>query len=201
MFKNFIFDFGQVLISFDPYYMTKAYIKDENDCLLSMDVIFDRVYWDKLDMGTITDEEVKSGICARLPERLHKLAIKVYDNWMFNLPLIEGMRELLLDLKARGKSLYLVSNISIGFAEKYSSIPEISELLSLFDGLIFSGPIGLVKPYKYIFNHLLTKYSLKAEDSIFVDDNEKNIKGAKEAGIAGYLFDGDAEKLRKYINI
>ena len=139
--KNLIFDFGQVLVRFDPYYMTKAYIEDEKDCLLSMDVIFDRLYWDKLDKGTITDEEVKEGICSRLPERLHSSALKVYDNWMFNLPLIDGMRELVTELKSHGKKLFLLSNISIGFSEKYALVPEVAELLSHFDGLVFSGPV------------------------------------------------------------
>ncbi len=201
MFKNIIFDFGQVLVSFDPYYMTKAYIKDENDCRLSMDVIFDRLYWDRLDKGTITDNEVKEGICSRLPNRLHEKAMAVYDNWMFHLPFIEGMKELNLDLKKQGKKLFLLSNISIGFSEKYKLVPEINEVLSLFDGLVLSGPIGLIKPYKDIFNHLLSKYSLDASECIFIDDNEKNIEGAKKAGIEGYLFDGDAGNLKKYLNI
>lgn len=201
MFENFIFDFGQVLISFDPYYMTKAYIEDENDCLLSMDVIFDRVYWDRLDMGTITDDEVKEGICSRLPNRLHEKAMAVYDNWMFHLPFIDGMKEVIVSLKEKGKKLYLLSNISIGFSEKYYKVPEIAKLLSLFDGLVFSGPIGLIKPSKDIFNHILSVYSLKAKESIFIDDNEKNIEGAKSVGIEGYLFDGDATKLLEYINM
>ena len=198
MLKNIIFDFGQVLVRFDPYYMTKAYIKDEKDCLLCLDVIFDRLYWDRLDEGAIADEEVKEGICSRLPERLHKKAMAVYDNWMFHLPFIDGMKELVLDLKSSGKKLFLLSNISIGFSEKYKQVPELAELLSHFDGLVFSGPIGLIKPYKDIFNHLLSKYSLDADECIFIDDNEKNINGSRDVGIEGYLFDGDAEKLKRY---
>lgn len=199
MLKNIIFDFGQVLVRFDPYYMTKAYIEDENDCLLSMDVIFDRLYWDRLDMGTITDDEVKEGICSRLPKRLHEKAIAVYDNWMFHLPFIDGMKELVYSLKKSGKKLFLLSNISIGFSEKYELVPEVNEVLSLFDGLVLSGPIGLIKPYKDIFNHLLTKYSLDANECIFIDDNEKNIEGSNNVGIEGYLFDGDAKKLKRYL--
>ena len=201
IYKNYIFDFGQVLVRFDPLFMTKTFVKDEEDCALVSRVVFDRLYWDRLDIGSITDEEVKEGICSRLPKRLQNKACRVYDNWIYNLPIINGMKELIFQLKKQGKGLYLLSNISIGFSQKYKSVPEISEILSLFDGLVFSGPIGKVKPTKDIYDHILSKYSLKAEECLFIDDNEDNIVGSKKAGIAGYLFDGDKEKLKKYIDI
>ena len=201
VFENFIFDFGQVLVHFEPDYMTKAYIKDEKDAALARNIIFDRLYWDRLDLGTITDEEVKEGIRSRLPERLHDSALKVYDNWVYNIPLIDGMRKLILNLKTKGKKIYLLSNISIYFSKTYPSSPEVAELLSHFDGIVLSGPIGLIKPSKDIFNHLLTKYSIAAKDCIFIDDNKANIDGAESVGIEGYLFDGDANKLKKYLNL
>ena len=58
MYKNYIFDFGMVIVNFNPDYMTKQYIKDEKDREVAKEVIFDRLYWDKLDKGTITDEEL-----------------------------------------------------------------------------------------------------------------------------------------------
>ena len=81
MYTDLIFDFGQVIVHFDPIYMTSRYVKDENDINLVSDVVFDRLYWDELDMGTITDDEVVAGICERLPERLHNAAVNVYNNW------------------------------------------------------------------------------------------------------------------------
>ena len=108
------------------------------------------------------------------------------------------MKELIFDLKKSGKKLYLLSNISCGFAESYRDTKWIAEILDLFDGLVFSGPIGIVKPSAEIFEHLLCKYDLKAEECLFIDDSQKNINGAMAAGINGYLFDGDAQKLRKY---
>ena len=84
MYKNYIFDFGKVIVEFEPKIMTEKYIKNSNDKKAVEDIIFDRLYWDKLDEGTITDNKVKEGICSRLPERLHKSAIQVYDNWYYN---------------------------------------------------------------------------------------------------------------------
>ena len=197
MYKNVIFDYGQVIISFDPFYMTKCYIEDDAVCKELCPIIFDRLYWDRLDNGSITDDEVRAEIKKRVPVEYYDAAVKVYDNWYYNTPVIEGTAKLIKELKADGVKLYLLSNISIGFAENWHNIPRVSEILSLFDGLIFSGPIGMNKPNKDIFEHLLNKYGLTAEDCVFIDDSEKNVNGARAAGIKAILFTGDAEKLRE----
>ena len=195
----YIFDFGMVLIDFNMPYMTSVYVKDKDDAQMVESVVFDREYWNRLDEGTISDEEVKQQVCARLPERLHKIACMVYDNWYKNLKPINGMYELIDELKASGKKLYLLSNISKNFAENYSTVPHINELFSKFDGLVFSAPLCIVKPNHEIFNYLLNMYNLKAEECTFIDDNKDNISSAKSLGIKTYLFDGDADKLKKYI--
>jgi len=201
MIKNYIFDFGNVLARFDTDALTAVTVKDENDRKIVREVIFDRVYWDRLDAGTITDEEVKEGIRSRLPERLHDAACEAYDRWVdIDIP-VKGMPELVADIKKSGGKLFLLSNISIGFAENYHKNPFASELFSYFDGLVFSGPIGITKPNKEIFEYLLNTYSLNANECIFIDDREDNIEGACAVGIKGYLFDGNAEKLRKELNI
>ena len=43
--------------------------------------------------------------------------------------------------------------------------------------------------------------NIKADETIFIDDSKKNVLGAEDVGIKGYLFDGDADKLRKDIGI
>ncbi len=201
MIKNYIFDFGWVLVRFDMNYMTRKYIKDEADCQMAQEVIFDRLYWDRLDDGTITDAEVKEGIKSRLPQRLWDGALKAYDNWLYNLPFIDGMVELVKEIKQKGGKLFILSNISKGFAENYKNVACIKELFSLFDGLVFSGPLHIVKPSAEIFEHIISKYDLKREECMFIDDNEKNIDGAEAVGMKGYLFDGSCEKLRKQISI
>ena len=60
MIKNVVFDFGQVLVHFDPKYMTEQYVKNTEDAKLVEEVVFDRMYWDKLDLGTISNEETVS---------------------------------------------------------------------------------------------------------------------------------------------
>ena len=197
--KNYIFDFGKVLVHYDPMYMTTRYIQDPEDARLVNSVVFDRLYWDPLDDGTITDEALKAACHQRLPARLHDLADQVYDNWFFHLPFIDGMPQLAKDIKAKGGKLFLLSNISIGFAQQYHRVPAFAELFSHFDGLVFSGPLGIIKPGAEIFWHLMKQYDLKPEETVFIDDSPKNIAGAEAVDIHGYLFDGDPLKLRQVL--
>ena len=199
MFKNIISDFGKVLVRFESDIMTAPWVSDEADRKLVGEVVFSRDYWDKLDSGDITYEEIKKDYRAKLPERLWDAADKTLENWLYHLPPIEGMRELYDELRENGARLYLLSNISIEFAENYSSIPETGAFLSSFDGLVFSGPLHITKPGKDIFEHLLTKYELNAEDCIFIDDSPINVAGAEAAGIKAYLFDDDVAKLRDFL--
>lgn len=193
--KHVIFDFGQVLVRFVPTQLTAVYVIDPADRAVVEQAVFAREYWDKLDAGAITDDEVKRLFCAQLPEHLHTVACRVFDGWIENLPLIDGVVAQVKALKARGVRLFLLSNISCRFAAEWRNIPSLKELFSLFEGLVFSGPLGLVKPHPPIFAHLLNTYGLNAADCLFVDDNPDNIAGAIAVGIDGYLFDGDADAL------
>lgn len=199
--KNYIFDFGNVIAQFYPEKLTAPYVSDEKTKNYIADIVFDRLYWDKLDWGTITDDEVKESIRNRVPDELKDIACTVYDNWINNLIPVQGMEKLIQDIHKSGKKMYLLSNISKGFEEGYSNVEWINNLFGCFDGLVLSGPIGIAKPCVDVFEYLLKKYGLNREECLFIDDNEMNIEGAKKANIKGYLFDGDAEKLREYIEL
>lgn len=201
MIRNVIFDFGNVLGRFCPEEMTAAIVTDPTDAAMICPVVFDRLYWDKLDYGGITDDEVKAGICSRLDPQYHEKACRIYDLWHTLMSPVPRMPELVADIKAAGARIYLLSNISIGFAEHYGEVDWIRELFSLFDGLVFSGPIGLAKPDPAIFEQLLARYELHAEECVFIDDAPQNIAACETVGIRGILFDGDVAKLRATLGI
>lgn len=197
--KDIIFDFGKVLVEYEPEYITAQTVSDPDNAAAIIPVLFDRLYWDALDEGTLAEEDFREAVFARLPERLHEAAWKVYLGWVEALPTIEGMPALIRTLKERGCRLYLLSNISRYFVKKYPEVDELAELLSLFDGKVFSAQLGLVKPSADIFNYILDKYSLDPANTVFVDDNGANIAAAAALGIGTYHFDGDAAKLGKYL--
>ncbi len=199
MIKHYIFDLGNVLARFDPRAMTAACVSDETMIDPICDVVFERAYWDLLDKGALSDNEFKLILHHLLPKEWQELGCRVFENWVQNMPPIAGMEQLVADLKESGASLYLISNISVGFSETYRRVPWLCKLLGLFDGLAFSGPLQTVKPQPAIFEYLLRTYHLDPKDCLFIDDSPLNIDGAKVVGIPGYLFDGDANALRNYI--
>ena len=58
MIKNVIFDFGNVLVKYDPVYIVSGFSDNQEDIQAVASVLFDRLYWDRLDEGTIEDSEV-----------------------------------------------------------------------------------------------------------------------------------------------
>ena len=196
MIKNIIFDIGQVLVHFEPEYMVRQYVTDEKDIALLKEVVFDRLYWDRLDLGTITDEETVSLCRQRLPKRLWDVAEKIHMNWIYNIPEMEGMAELIKDIKKRHRvGTFALSNISHYFADHMDDV----KILSLLDGHVFSARIGITKPDFRIIDYICEKYNLDPATTLFVDDSEKNVNAGRAYGLTCYQFDGDADKLKKFI--
>ncbi len=186
------------MVHYEPKELTAACVSGperERIC----QVAFDRLYWDRLDDGSMTEADIKEAIRPRLSQEEHPLACAVLDGWIKNLTAKPGMLELVRDLKAQGKKIYLLSNISKDFAQKWPENDYLKELFSYFDGLVCSGPLGITKPHREIFEYLLKTYHLRAEECFFIDDAPINIEGAARCGIQGYIFDGDVHKLREFL--
>ena len=196
MIKNVIFDLGQVLYRFVPLELSGKYTEDESVSRLLSEVVFDRLYWDRLDLGTIEDEELLELACRRLPQELHDLARKTYYNCFHNMPKVPGMQEVISRVKKAGARVFLLSNISKHFSRHSADF----DLLSEFEFCVFSADIGMVKPSREIFEYVLNKAGINASETLFIDDSEKNLRGAELLGIHTYLFDGNAETLSRYLD-
>ncbi|MBQ7347658.1 MAG: HAD family phosphatase [Clostridia bacterium] len=197
MIKNVVFDFGNVLVHFEPNKMVRKYVSDEQDAKLLEEVVFDRYYWEKLDRGSMTNEETMAAYRHRLPERLWKIADTIFLNWIYNLPEMEGMHDLIIYIKKRYRvRTFLLSNISKYFAEHKEEMRILDEI----DSCIFSAVVGREKPNRDIFEYLCQTHKILPEETVFVDDIAGNVATACELGITGYQFDGDAEKLKNYLD-
>lgn len=195
MIRYLVFDFGRVLIRYEPDEITEA-IAGREDLRLLSDLLFGEELWGRLDAGALTNEEATRLACARLPERLHAKAAAIYRDWIDHIPPIPGMQELVAELDGRGIPLYLLSNISAYFAENAHRFP----VLSHFKKCIFSGVCRMMKPNREIYLHLLSECGIPADETLFIDDNPDNIAAARAVGIHGYLFDGDVPRLRAHLS-
>ncbi|MBQ6734024.1 MAG: HAD family phosphatase [Lachnospiraceae bacterium] len=194
MIKNIIFDMGSVLIRFDRnLFIERTGITDPADKELLMREVFLSLEWARMDRGSLTDEEAFQIMCKRLPERLHDAAHKLVAFWDRPILEIEGMYELIEELKGKGYGIYLLSNASYRQHEYWPRIPA----SKFFDDKLVSCDVHLVKPQPEIYRLMLEKFSLQAEECFFIDDVPMNIEGAFFCGIAGAVFHDDVQELRR----
>ncbi|MFF1875572.1 HAD-IA family hydrolase, partial [Kitasatospora herbaricolor] len=68
----------------------------------------------------------------------------------------------------------------------------------LFEQVFVSGELGTIKPSADIFEIVLTELGITAENMVFIDNKEVNVRGAEALGIAGHVYT-DAADLRAYL--
>lgn len=187
MYKNYIFDMGNVLLGFNDERLLSAFIDDEDDKKLVEKELIWSEEWQLGDKGLIDEDEFMIRVNARLPERLHGQAELVYKNWHKMMLSIPGAFEYVKQLKGEGKRVFVLSNAPLRFSELEKLYPE---LFSLFDGIVVSSREKTIKPEDRIYQILLERYSLKPEECYFYDDLPVNIEAAKRNGIDGEVFKG-----------
>ena len=195
MIKNILFDMGQVLIRFDrDYFMSRLGVQEEDKHLLMREV-FLSVEWVQMDRGTLREETAFQKISERLPERLHDAAWKLICMWDRPILEVDGMYDLVAELKELGYGIYLLSNASVRQHEYWPRVPA----SRFFDGKLISADVHVIKPQPEIYHLCLEKFGLEAEECFFIDDAPANIEGALCCSIAGAVFHGDVALLRKQL--
>ncbi len=106
---------------------------------------------------------------------------------------IPGMEELVRDYKSRGYHVYGLTNWS---AETFALVRDVYPVFGLMEGMVVSGEEHVLKPDRRIYDLLVSRFGLKAEECVFIDDNENNVRGAREAGWHAVRFH-DACRLRQ----
>lgn len=185
--KNIIFDMGNVLLTYDPEVCLNHIVEKEEDRILIRRELFEGPEWVQGDLGELTDEERFDGVSKRVPERLHEELRRCTVEWDMCMYPVKQAREFCDYLKERGFGIYVLSNASNSF---YRYFPRFAPI-DYFDGIVVSCDVHIIKPDIRIYQYLLKKYKLQADECFFIDDLEANIEGAKKAGIDGAVFHGD----------
>ena len=193
MIRTIVFDMGGVLIKFDREYFIRRLNVDPVDEQVLMNEVFCSLEWARMDRGTLTEAEAVISICSRLPERLHLAAERLVTMWERPILEVDGMYELVKELKDRGYKVYLLSNASVRQHEYWPRI----RAAELFDGKLISSDVRLVKPQPEIYRLFCDTFQVLPEECFFIDDSPQNIEGAYEVGIQGTIFHGDVCALRK----
>ena len=138
---------------------------------------------DKVDLGEITQDEFNQHVLdtLQLPgEKKVVLEKIVYEDFFIDDQLLKTIAEL------RGRyKMGLLSNFS---DELRRMIDNEWDLGSAFDEIIISCEVCLVKPDPEIFNLMLDRLGVRADEAVFIDDRIKNIEGAKKIGLHAVFF-------------
>jgi putative hydrolase of the HAD superfamily len=181
-----IFDLGGVLYEVDVQRSMEAFGRlglknfDRFYTLKEQTALFDR-----LETGKIDDDEFAAHINRYSEAPLSKT--QVTEAWN---ALLLGMRPEIPALleKIRSKyPVYLLSNTNsfhLNFIdEEMKEQFGLPDLRCLFDRAYYSFEIGMRKPGREIYDHVIRENNLDPGTTLFLDDNADNVKGALSAGI------------------
>ncbi len=175
--KNIIFDFGGVLVDWNPRYLYANIFEDR----LEMEYFLTHIcteHWNlQQDKGRLLAEGT-----AILQEQFpaYKSLIQLYyDQWEV---MLKGEISENVKLIPLLKGKYQLLGLTNWSAETFPIALQRFSFFKEFDGIVVSGTEKMIKPDKAIFYLLLDRYQIKAENSVFIDDNIHNIEAAKEIG-------------------
>jgi putative hydrolase of the HAD superfamily len=63
------------------------------------------------------------------------------------------------------------------------------EFFALFDGIVVSAAVKLVKPEPGIYEHLRERFALDFAESVFIDDLPRNVEAARRLGLPAIRFE------------
>ena len=175
-----VFDLGAVLIDWNPDYLYRKIIEDENERQWFFDNVCTAEWNEEQDAGRSLKEATEE-LVKRFP--FHEDNIRsYYGRWeeMLNGP-IDGTLELFRMLKQKNSfRFYALTNWS---AETFPIALGKYDFLHWFDGRHVSGEEKTRKPFLHFYESLLDKYSIKPDNALFIDDNIRNIAPAQSLGM------------------
>jgi 2-haloacid dehalogenase len=179
--QDIIFDLGGVLIDWNPNYVfDKVFEGREEEKKFFFDNICTPDWNEEQDAGRSLEEATQL-LVNRHPEWKEQIEA-YYGRWeeMLGGP-IPGTVEIFRQLKDSGRyKLYALTNWS---AELFPIALERYEFLHWFDGRVVSGEEKMRKPFPEFYQLTLDRFGLLAEQTLFIDDNKRNIEGAAEVGL------------------
>ena len=182
--KAIIFDFGGVLLEWDPRNLYRRYFPQPQAMERFLTEINFHEWNAQQDKGRSFAEGIAE-LSSQYPQHAH-LIQAYYDHWEDSITgSIAGTVDILQWLKQKGYPLYGLSNWS---AETFPRARYNYPFFDWFDDIILSGEVKLNKPDPAIFNLLLTKINYSAPECLLIDDSQTNIETAKELGFTTVLF-------------
>ena len=177
MIKNLVFDFGNVLIEWNPAKILAAFVKEEDRKRVEA-AIFDSGLWAQTDTGELTLEEAIEAI---------------FTHWYDTGDVYHQLQEKIFEWAQLGYGIYILSTTSeIFYAVENAGLLPMTKVLT---GKILFYEVGCAKPDKSIYQKLLGQYALQANQCVFIDDLQINLDAAKSLGFETILATSEQQNI------
>lgn len=186
-YKNYIFDLGGVVVNID---MDRVY-KGLHDLGIDNQSAEElRIICDQYQLGQISSDAFCHEVCSlakgnATPEQVRDIWVSVDQG--VDLSKLETISRLHLD-----HNVFLLSNTNeLHWLQilNHDFIANGYKQDDLFHRVFLSQEMGLAKPGREIFLHVLSEAGISAEETLFIDDTKENIDAAKSCGIDAILVE------------
>jgi len=182
-----VFDVGNVLIEWSPRYLYRKLFPDDEAAMERFLALVCTAEWNAAQDAGRPFVCAVTELSRQYPEQAPLIAA-FDERWEEMVPgAHDDTVALVRELDERGWPLYALTNFS---REKFPLVVRRFDVFALFDGIVVSGEIGLIKPDPAIFHHLLERYALRAEACLFIDDAEANVAAARALGMRAIRYTG-----------
>lgn len=179
-----VFDIGGVLLEWDPRHVYRDVFEDEAEMERFLAEVCSREWHEDNDRG-VRYAESCAALAARFPQYAREIHLWAERTEDMIVGTIDGTVEVLAELQAAGVPCYGLTNME---AETYPVRYERYAFLRSLEGTVVSSQEGVIKPDPEIFRRLFARFGLVPEETVFVDDVERNIAAARALGMTTVLF-------------
>ena len=180
--ESVIFDWGGVLIE-DPAPGLMQYCAQVLAVAKEKYMEAHNIFAADFQKGSVSEDTFWERICKELS--LPKPAVRSLWTDAFKAAYVpkEEMFSMAASLRENGYKTAVLSNTEAPAMRYFHQLQY-----DMFDALVFSCAEGTKKPERRIYELTVRKLSSRPEQSVFIDDKQEYIDGAKEAGLNTILF-------------
>ena len=183
--NTIIFDLGGVLIDWNPRYVYRNIFKTEEEIDWFFENICTSDWNEEQDAGKLLNQATEE-LVSKHPSWENQIRA-YYERWEEMLGgVIQETVDILQELKQnKDLKFYALTNWS---AETFPIALDRFEFLKWFDGILVSGVEKTRKPFPEFYRRLIDRYGINPSQSVFIDDNLRNVEGAETLGVKGIHF-------------
>ena len=196
--NTIVFDVGNVIVRYVPQDVLDGTLPNSSYQELIKDHFLLTPIWDELDRGSITLDDAFQKVEPLIPDHpnLYSEMATLVDQFVYYLPLITDTKRIMKYLRSH-YPIYLLSNFQ---SVPFSKLRELFPFLYEVNGCVVSAHIKMMKPDAEIYEYFLNKFSLNAENCLFIDDRQENIEGCKSIGMDGIVFESPDQLIEELKN-